>query len=136
MLEWVLLSVTSLLLPMIMLICGYRYSTKVPKSMKSGYRTHRSMLSRETWVYAHRRLGGIWKKLGWIMLIVSAAFPMLLLDKSEEEAHVALGLVCLVQVVPFLASLVPVERELKEKFDENGIPNDAETTAECQEETD
>ena len=133
MLEWLLLSLTSLLLPLVMLIAGYRYSVKVPKSMRSGYRSRRSMLSRETWVYAHRRLGGIWKKLGWIMLIVSAAFPMFLINSSKEEAEAALGALCLVQVIPFLASLVPVEHELKEKFDENGVPNDAETFAECRE---
>ena len=134
--QWVLLSATSLLLPMIMLIFGYRYSTKVPKSMKSGYRTRRSMLSRETWVYAHRKLGGIWKKLGWITLIVSAAFPMLLLNHDENESSIALSVLCIIQTIPFVASFIPVEKALKENFDENGIPNDAETMYECMEDED
>lgn len=136
MFQWMLLSATSLLLPLLMLILGYRYSTKVPKSMKSGYRTRRSMLSRETWVYAHRKLGKIWKWLGWITFIASAAFPMLLLNMDEDEAGMALSVLCVVQTIPFVASIIPVERALKMNFDENGVPNDAETLFECREDED
>ena len=134
--QWILLSAASLLLPLLMLIFGYRYSAKVPKSMKSGYRTRRSMLSRETWVYAHRKLGKIWKPLGWITFLVSAAFPMFLLNMDEDEAGMALSVLCIVQTIPFVASIIPVERALKMNFDENGVPNDAETLLACREDED
>ncbi len=134
--QWILLSATSLLLPLIMLIFGYRYSAQVPKTMKSGYRTRRSMLSRETWVYAHRKLGRIWKPLGWITLIVSAAFPIFLLNMDENESSIALSVLCVLQTIPFIASFVPVEKALKENFDENGLPNDADTLYECREDKD
>ena len=134
--QWILLSATSLLLPLIMLIFGYRYSAQVPKTMKSGYRTRRSMLSRETWVYAHRKLGRIWKPLGWITLIVSAAFPIFLLNMDEDESSIALSVLCVLQTLPFIASFVPVEKALKENFDENGLPNDADTLYECREDKD
>ena len=32
-----------------------------------------------------------------------------------------------------LGTLIPVERALKQNFDENGFPNDAETWAQCRE---
>ncbi len=134
--QWILLSATSLLLPLIMLIFGYRYSAQVPKTMKSGYRTRRSMLSRETWVYAHRKLGRIWKPLGWITLIVSASFPIFLLNMDENESSIALSVLCVLQPIPFIASFVPVEKALKENFDENGLPNDADTLYECREDKD
>lgn len=133
MLEWILSFLSAQVIPVTVLAAGYYYKNRVPKTMKSGYRTARSMRSRETWVFAHRMLGRLWRPLGWVLLTVSffGMFAVLIINK--DALGTAMGVLCAVQAAAMLVTLVPVERALKQNFDENGFPNDAETWAQCRE---
>lgn len=115
---------TVLLIPGVMLIAGYYYRSHVPRSMKSGYRTGRSMKSKETWAFAHKLLGRYWRLLGWPTLIVSLAVTALMIGKDENTVGGVLGVLCTLQSVPMIVSMVLVERALKTHFDENGLPYD------------
>ena len=133
MFAWILSFLSAQILPVTVLAAGYYYKNHVPKTMKSGYRTRRSTRSRETWVYAHRMLGKLWRPLGWVLLTVSffGMFGILILNRDAlEHATAALGAV---QAVAMLGSLIPVERALRQNFDETGYPNDAEIFAQCRE---
>ena len=115
---------TVLLIPGVMLIAGYYYRSHVPKSMKSGYRTRRSMKSKETWAFAHKLLGRYWRLLGWPTLIVSLAAIAVFFGKDEDTVGAALGVLSALQCVPLIVPMVLVERALKTHFDENGLPYD------------
>ncbi len=130
---WFISFLSAQVIPVTILAAGYYYKNHVPKTMKSGYRTARSIRSRETWVFAHRMLGRLWRPLGWVMLTISffGMFGMLIINRDAlENATAAL---CIVQALVLTASLIPVERALKRNFDENGFPNDAEVYAQCRE---
>ena len=133
MLEWILSFLSAQIIPVTILAAGYYYKSHVPKTMKTGYRTARSMRSRETWVFAHRMLGRLWRPLGWALLTVSffGMFAVLMINKDALET--ATGVLGAVQAAAMLATLIPIERALKQNFDENGFPNDAETWAQCRE---
>ena len=130
---WIFSFLSAQLIPVIILASGYYYKNHVPKTMKSGYRTARSTRSRETWVFAHRMLGRLWRPLGWVLLTVSffGMFAVLIINKDALEK--ATSVLTVVQAVAMVGSLIPVERALKQSFDENGYPNDAETWAQCRE---
>lgn len=133
MLEWILSFLSAQVIPVTILAFGYSYKSRVPKTMKSGYRTARSTRSRESWVFAHRMLGRLWRPLGWVLLPMSffGMFAVLIINKDAlENATAAL---CAVQAAAMVGSLIPVERALKQNFDENGYPNDAEVWAQCRE---
>ena len=121
-------------IPVTVLAAGYYYKNRVPKTMKTGYRTARSTRSRESWVFAHRMLGRLWRPLGWVLLTVSffGMFAVLIINKDALDK--ATSVLAIAQTVVMVGSLIPVERALKQNFDENGYPNDAETWAQCREE--
>lgn len=54
-----------------------------------GYRTARSMKSQELWDFAQRLCGKLWWRLGWGLLLLSAAVMLLLLGR--ETAAVGIG---------------------------------------------
>ena len=134
MLEWILSFLSAQVIPVTVLAAGYYYKNRVPKTMKTGYRTARSTRSRETWVFAHRMLGRLWRPLGWVLLTVSffGMFAVLIINKDALEK--ATSVLAIAQTVVMVGSLISVERALKQNFDENGYPNDAETWAQCREE--
>ena len=134
MLEWILSFLSAQIIPVTVLAVGYYYKNRVPKTMKTGYRTARSTRSRESWVFAHRMLGRLWRPLGWVLLTVSffGMFAVLIINKDALEK--ATSVLVIAQTVVMVGSLIPVERALKQNFDENGYPNDAETWAQCREE--
>ena len=45
---WIIMTLLTLVLPALMLVFGYYFRKHTPKTMQVGYRTSRSMRSRET----------------------------------------------------------------------------------------
>ena len=130
---WIVSFLTAQILPVTILAAGYYYKTHVPKAMKNGCPIRRSTRSRETWVYAHRMLGRLWRPLGWVLLILSFFGMFAVLIWNEPVLKQASGILCLVQAAALLLSFFPVARALKQNFDETGYPNDAEIYAQCRE---
>ena len=130
---WIVSFLTAQIIPVTFLAFGYYYKNHVPKTMKSGYRTRRSTRSRETWVYAHRLLGRLFRPLGWITLPLSFFGMFAVLIHNEPALETASGVFCLVQAAALLGVLIAVERALRKNFDETGYPNDAEIYAQCRE---
>lgn len=86
-----------------------------------GYRTRRSMLNQDTWNFAHSYCGRLWKKIGIIMLPLSilASLPMFWM-KSDDGQGILTCVIEGLQIVILLVSIYPVERALKQNFDEKG----------------
>lgn len=115
--------VCNLIVPIVMLIAGFCLYKNPSQEISnySGYRTKRSKLSKDTWIFAQRMYGKIWSVAG-IILLAATVLVQLPFAKSGENTIVILTLIILtVQVGLIILSMLPVEKALKENFDENGI---------------
>lgn len=119
----IFLSICNLLIPIIMLWIGLIFEKTSPGKINQfyGYRTRRSMLNQDTWIFAHSYCGRLWKKIGIIMLPLSilASLPMFWM-KSDDGQGILTCVIEGLQIVILLVSIYPVERALKQNFDEKG----------------
>lgn len=99
------------LIPLMMIISGYLLYKKQPKKINYilGYRTKRSMASKENWVFANKRMGELWFKLGFILLALVLLFRLLLPLESKKitEINMIFGLIIM------FTPIYIVEKDLK-----------------------
>lgn len=119
---WVFMLILVLLVPLIMIGLGAYYKNHPPKKINwiAGYRTARSMRSKEAWDYAHRHFGRLWVNFGWILLPLSAAAMLFALGKDGETVGLFGAAVCLMQVLAIILSMIPTEIALKRTFGDDG----------------
>ena len=120
---YIYMLLTSLLIPVIMLVFGWKFHRQAPKKINVwyGYRSARSMKNEDTWVFAHQHIGRTWMLVGVVLLVVSV-IPMIAVYGKDDDTVSVVSLVLLfVQMLPMIMSLIPTERALKKTFDENGI---------------
>nr|WP_223315518.1 SdpI family protein [Clostridium botulinum] len=81
-----------------------------------GYRTYMSMLNKDTWEYAHKVCGTMWRNVGLILLIITLIIGVILRIPVEKAG------VCLIiiDLVAMIGTLPIVEYKLKKKFDNYG----------------
>lgn len=119
----IFLLICNLLIPIIMLGVGLMFEKTSPGKINHfyGYRTKMSMLNQDTWTFAHSYCGRLWKKIGIIMLPLSilASLPMFWM-KSDDGQGILTCVIEGLQIVILLVSIYPVERALKQNFDEKG----------------
>ena len=119
---WLYCTAMCLLVPALMLYFGWRFLKKPPKKINSiyGYRTSRSMKNQQTWDFAHQVCGKLWFRAGAVMLPLSLLAMLPALGRNVE----AVGIWCIpvvgVQLVVMIATIFPVEKALKRKFDKYG----------------
>lgn len=111
-----------LLIPAIMILFGAYFRKKGPKNINMifGYRTRRSMINKDTWVFAHQYCGKIWFWCGLILIPVSIISLLFVLGKSDDTIGWVGAIICYIQMVPLLGSIFFVEQALKKNFDELG----------------
>lgn len=121
---WIFMFCCTLLIPIIMIIAGNSMRLGKFKTINSivGYRTRRSMKNQQTWDYAQRECGRLWMRWGVLMLVPAAVIMLLLLGKEVPTVGTVGGIVTVLQMLPPLLSIAIVEKKLREKFDENGLP--------------
>ncbi len=107
----------AIFIPAIMILIGGIWKSNPPKDINSlyGYRTRMSMLNKDTWDFAHRLISKIWLVVGFLMFIFTIIAYILIEDKAE-----AVIIISLVQILIMLLTIIPVEIELKKKFDKKG----------------
>ncbi|MET3617893.1 putative membrane protein [Peptoniphilus olsenii] len=118
---WVFMFVMLLIVPLSMIFVGNYFYNKPPKSIskRTGYRTKRSMKSNETWLFANKCMGRLWRKVG--LLLILTLIPMLfVINKSEDYIGVVGGIISILQVIAIVGTIIPIEKALKENFDEEG----------------
>ena len=95
---------------------------KAPKEINSvfGYRTSMSMKNKDTWEFAHKYCGKVWYVCGMVMLPITVIFMLLVIGKSEDCVGSMGGIICGVQLIPLIGSILPTEIALKKNFDKNG----------------
>ena len=119
---WVYMTGMALLLPLSMVIFGTWFMRRPPKkiSVNFGYRTARSMKNKDTWDFAHRHIGRLWRGWGWATMAVSLLIMYLVRHGGQATVgYVGLFLVC-VQLIPFIGSILSTERALQRTFDRSG----------------
>lgn len=104
--------------PILMITIGLLWKNHSPKSINwiYGYRSSMSMKNEETWKFAHMHNAKIWRRGGFIWLIISILLMLFFRGNYEKTSEFVMeaGL-----VIIFL-SLIPTEIALRKKFDKNG----------------
>ena len=119
---WWLMLVCGLLTPLLMIVCGRMMWKRPPKSINGslGYRTARSMKNMETWKFAHDSCGRLWWKIGWIILLPSAAIYVPVYGSSEDVIGALSAVLLTIQCVILIVTIIPTERALKRNFGDEG----------------
>ena len=109
--------------PGVLLLFGWLFTHgRYPKHPNGlyGYRTTRSMKNDETWTFAQERWGRSCWHVGWWLLLLSLFVVAILQTQSVRQHGLYVGAWITVQGVLTLATIIPVERALKNTFDEYG----------------
>ena len=119
---WIFMLLMDLLIPLTMVVFGKMFMTKFPKNINIafGYRTTMSMKNKDTWEFAHKYLGKLWFKCGLVLLPLSIVPLIFTFNKGTDLIGTVGGIVCAVQLVPLIGSIIPTEAALKKTFDRNG----------------
>lgn len=119
---WWFMFVSNLLIPALLIAVGYSMWKHCPGKINAviGYRTRRSMKNMDTWKFAHEYCGRLWWKIGWGMLLPSVLVQIPAIHSSENIVGTVGGIVCMVQTVALVVSIIPTERALKRTFTEDG----------------
>ncbi len=84
-----------------------------------GYRSRRSMKNVETWKFANEYCGRLWWRIGWVMFLFSVLVQIPFMHSSEDTIGIMGGILCTVQTVLLIGSVIPTEIALKKTFFEN-----------------
>lgn len=119
---WYKMLATQLLILLIMLISGKRFSKQPPKSINNffGIRTNMSMKNKDTWEFAHKLAGRLMWKWGWICLGVDLAVMALMWGKPEDLVEKTGMILLLSLLVPFIGITVYTDQQLRKHFREDG----------------
>ena len=111
-----------LLIPLIMIGFGWYFSGRAPRKINPvfGYRTAMSMKNQDTWEFAHRHSGRIWKICGLVLLPVTVVPMLFVIGGDEGTVGTVGGIVCGVQLAVLIGSIFPTERALRKNFDKEG----------------
>ena len=126
---WWMMFACNLLVPAIMILTGRIMWKHCPKDINImfGYRTKQSMKSTDTWKFAHTYCGRLWWSVGWILGVLSI-FVQIFFFRSDTTTVGILGTVIMVlQTSVLLLTIIPTEKALKRKFDENGNARNMES---------
>ena len=119
---WLFFVAMDLLIPGIMVGIGARFLKHPPKNINAlyGYRTARSMKNQETWKFAHETCGKLWVRLGKLSFLPALLAAVLTFGRGIENISVVSVTVVTIQTLVLIGSIFPVERALKENFDDFG----------------
>ncbi|SHJ51651.1 SdpI/YhfL protein family protein [Parasporobacterium paucivorans DSM 15970] len=110
------------MIPVIIIAIGVVFKNHPPKEINSfaGYRTSRSMKSKETWEFANKYSARLMLLCGIILLIITVPILLVFRNESEEIQGVVMVALCTVQTVAVVLTIIPVEKALKNRFDNRG----------------
>ena len=119
---WIFMLLMDLLIPFTMAVFGRKLMTKPPKNINAafGYRTTMSMKNQDTWDFAHKYFGKLWFKCGSVLIPLSVIPLAAVFNKGIDTIGIVGGIVCIVQFVPAIGTIIPTEAALKRTFDRNG----------------
>ena len=123
---WIYMLCIGLLFPAIMLVMGRYFMKTAPKEINYifGYRTNMSMKNRDTWEFAHKYIGKLWFRFGWILVPITIIPMLFVLGKSEDIIGTVGAVVVVVDLIILISAIFPTEIALKKTFDKDGNRKD------------
>lgn len=120
---WIFMLIMDLLIPFTMIGFGKSFLKNPPKEINAvfGYRTTMSAKNKDTWIFAHKYCGKIWFICGLILLPISIIVIAMVFGKPEDTVGTVGGVLCGIQMIPLIGSIIPTEKALGKTFDKNGI---------------
>lgn len=120
---WVFMLAMALLLPLFMMLFGYLFYYKTPKTIHGvyGYRTKMSRKNQQTWEFAHKYCGRIWMLIGTAMLPLSTGCMKMVMNADVDTIGGWGGILVSVQCVLMILTVPLTERALRKNFTNNGI---------------
>lgn len=119
---WILMLGCVILLPLIMIVFGSIFCKKSPSetNMYFGYRSSMSMKNKNTWDFAHKYFGKIWRFIGIIIFPLSIIAMFFCLGNSEYYIGIYSTIILCVQTAVAIISVIITEKALKNRFDKDG----------------
>lgn len=106
-----------ILIPITLVSDGFFLKYHMPDDI-IGYRTKRSMSSREAWIFANKTCEKLWLTGGIIIFVFSVFVPLLLYMLKGDSAGFYSGVIVLIlQSIFLIFSVVYIEKQLICKFD-------------------
>lgn len=111
--------VCNLILPFILITSGISLKKNPPKDINDivGYRTPKSTMNKETWIYAQQVLAKVWIRLG-IILIIATLIITGIGFYNYELFNTICNYYVLIQVGTLFITIIVVENALEKKFSE------------------
>lgn len=105
-----------------MMSFGYYFVKSAPKNINFifGYRTEMSMKNKDTWKFAHKYCGTLWKRCGLTLLLLSVGMMLWVVQKDIDTVGKMGGIICVIQMVVLIGTIFPTEIALKKNFDKDG----------------
>lgn len=127
---WIFMLVSDLLVPFTAIGFGLYFINNAPKEINGlfGYRTAMSMKNKDTWEFAHHYCGKIWFHIGWIMLFLSVAAMLFVINKDINYVGAYGGILCGIQLLFLIGSIFSTEIALRKNFDKLGIKKELRET--------
>lgn len=119
---WFFMLFIAIVLPLIMFMSSFYFIAGGPKNINNifGYRTGRSMINKDTWIFAHEYCGKLWLKVS-IVFILASIVIMLCLIKTDQRVFVAVGFVIFIaEFVTLFFTINKTEKALADNFDIKG----------------
>jgi uncharacterized membrane protein len=119
---WFFMLFIVIVLPLIMFMSSFYFIAGGPKNINNifGYRTGRSMINKDTWIFAHEYCGKLWLKVS-IAFILASIVIMLCLIKTDQRVFVAVGFVIFIaEFVTLFFTINKTEKALADNFDIKG----------------
>lgn len=119
---WIYMLLMDLLIPLTMIGFGKYFMKRAPKEINAvfGYRTSMSMKNQDTWTFAHHYCGKMWYISGIIFLALTVIVMISVTGAGEKMIGNVGGILCGIQMIPLIGSIIPTERALRKNFDKNG----------------
>lgn len=123
---WIYMLCMGLLFPAIMLVMGRYFMKTAPKEINYifGYRTNMSMKNKDTWEFAHKYIGKLWFRFGWILVPITIIPMFFVLGKSEDTIGTVGAIVVAIDLIILISAIFPTEMALKKNFDKDGNRKD------------
>ena len=115
---WWFMFICNLLIPITFILGGRMMWKHCPKNINFiiGYRTRRSMKNMDTWKFAHEYCGRLWWKIGWISILPSILVQLPFMYSSEDVVGIVGTIICIIQCIILIVSIIPTENALKKLF--------------------
>lgn len=79
-----------------------------------------SMKNKDTWKFAHKYCGRLWKRFGLILLLLSVIMMLWVVQKDIDTVGKMGSVICVIQMVVLIGTIFPTEIALKRNFDKDG----------------